>query len=145
MMVKSNQRIMAASRAAAAANLFTSEWGSQLVCRWVKDWVNQCELPVSCRGQHLKISSVLIDPTAQAAIRDYLCSKKWTVHNPARLQQLFKNELSPNDAAVYTHELVNHDIPLGLKHYIETTLLPSMHVKPLCLGLSLSSMCWLML
>ena len=145
MMVKSNQRIMAASRAAAAANLFASEWGSRLIRRWVKDWVNQRELPVSRRGQHSKISSILTDPTARAAIRDYLRSKKWTVRNPAKLQQLFKNELSPNDAAMYTHELVNHNIPLGLKHYIETTLLPSMHVKPSHLGLSLSSMHRLML
>ncbi|KAH9911953.1 uncharacterized protein BXZ73DRAFT_93304 [Epithele typhae] len=129
LMVKGGQGMMEVSRKAAEANQFARNWGSRLVRLWVHEWVATRTLPESHRGAHSKITSLLTDPAARDAIRTYLRSNKWTVRNPRKLQSLLKNEMESGDVMNYVSSILSEDIPLGLKHFIDTVLLPRMQVK----------------
>ncbi|KAJ3984700.1 hypothetical protein F5890DRAFT_1411020 [Lentinula detonsa] len=139
-MVNNRSSFVYASCIAAEAAMFAKDWGSRLVRRWVRDWINVRSLPQSNRGRHSKINSVLSDSTAREAIRTYLRSNKWAL-NPQKLEQLMKGELVSEEASEYRREIEHNEMPRGLKVFIEEKVLPRLHVKPASsLGLSLSSM-----
>jgi hypothetical protein len=74
----------------------------------------------------------------------YLRSHKWS-SNPIQLQKLIRNELQRSEAQEYAREIVSEQMPLGLKHHIESVILPCFQLKPCVSGLLLSSMSCLML
>ncbi|KAI0030465.1 hypothetical protein K488DRAFT_79611 [Vararia minispora EC-137] len=138
-LVVNKKGMMKASAIVAEAHQFSPSWGARLVRRWTQQWIQTRALPESNRGWHEKISSILSDPAVRAAISTYLRSHKWC-SDPTRLQKLLKNELTPDEAGAYAQKLVSDEMPRGLKQYLESTVLPSLHLKPTQLGLSFSSM-----
>ncbi len=144
LMVKHSQKIMEASRAAAAGNGFAPKWGSRLARCWTRDWIATRTLPTSNRGQHVKVVSIFSDPSVRAAMSAYMRSNKWSL-NPEKLQKLLNKELTADEAREYANEVVSQEIPRGLKRFLETSLLPRLHLKPGRLGLSLSTMRRIML
>ena len=85
------------------------------------------ELSKSMKGQHAKMYS-LSDPAIAAKLRAYVCSNKW-VMNPAKLAQFTTNKLVPTATAKYMGELNDHEMPTGLKKYIEIKLFPWIYLK----------------
>jgi len=136
--------LMEASRISALGNEFSEHWGSRLVRRWTRDWIEARILPESHRGHHRKIISLLSDPTFCEAVRAYLRSNKWS-QSPRKLQKLLNRELSADEAQGYIKQLTLDEMPRGLKQYVEDVLLPRYHLKPGHKGLSLSTMWNLML
>ncbi|KAJ3791586.1 hypothetical protein GGU11DRAFT_751474 [Lentinula aff. detonsa] len=67
-MVNNRSSFVYASCIAAEAAMFAKDWGSRLVRRWVRDWINVRSLPQSNRGRHSKINSVLSDSTVRAVL-----------------------------------------------------------------------------
>ena len=57
-----------ASEAAAEAFGFARKWGGQQVRRWVQTWLNNCDLPESNCGCHIKVRSLLKDPAIRAEL-----------------------------------------------------------------------------
>ncbi|RPD61169.1 hypothetical protein L226DRAFT_451296 [Lentinus tigrinus ALCF2SS1-7] len=143
-MVQNKVGMMEASKYAARGNMFSDRWGARLVRRWTREWVKSRTLPQSERGRHAKIASLLSDPTVRAAVRAYLRSEKWS-QDPHKLKCLLHNELAPSEASNYTQVIISDEMPKGLKHYMENSVLPRLQLKPGRHGLSLSTMRRLML
>jgi hypothetical protein len=123
LVVKEKMSYAEASRISAQAHNFAANWGARLVRKWVRIWIADRELPSSSRGFHAKVWSFLQDPTIREHIRAYLRSNKWSM-NPGKLQAYLKNEMLPEQAKQYTKRAVDHEMPMGLKKYIELELLP---------------------
>ncbi|KAL1711796.1 hypothetical protein EV715DRAFT_214853 [Schizophyllum commune] len=144
MVVEDKMGLMAASRVAAKANLFSEKWGARQVRHWTQQYVKTRALPRSRRGLHAKAFSIFNDPAVRAAICGYMRSNKWSL-NPVKLRQLMKNELERDEATAYAQEIVSQEMPRGLKKYVEEVVLPRMHLKARGKGYSLAAMRRLML
>ena len=118
MVVEDKMGLMAASRVAAKANLFSEKWGARQVRHWTQQYVKTRALPRSRRGLHAKAFSIFNDPAVRAAICGYMRSNKWSL-NPVKLRQLMKNELERDEATAYAQEIVSQEMPRGLKKYVE--------------------------
>ena len=139
MMTREGKGMMVASEVAAQANLFSGKWGARLVREWTQAWVKSRLLPVSQRGRHPKVMSILSHPTVRAAVRAYLRSEKWS-QNPVKLRKLFNNELDMEEAREYRRVLESEEMPNGLKDFVTIEILPKYHIKVGRLGLSRSTM-----
>ncbi|KAI0717862.1 hypothetical protein C8T65DRAFT_694053 [Cerioporus squamosus] len=131
--------MMEALVVAARANMFTAKWGAWLVRSWVREWIRSRTLPESHRGRHSKIVSLLSNPTVRAGINAYLRSQKWS-QDPVRLKKFLHNELGLSDAQEYSKIIISEEMPQGLKHYVENSVLPRLNLKPGRHGLSLLTM-----
>jgi hypothetical protein len=100
-------------------------------------WLNERDLPKSKRGCHVKVKSLFKDPEIQAELRTYVRSNKWAM-NPQKLQDFTNNKLLPEEAEKYCKQLVNKEMPKGLKRYMELELFPRVHMK-VGKGISLST------
>jgi hypothetical protein len=49
--------------------------------------------------------------------------------NPARLAVFTRDELIPAEAEKYAHQIVDKEMPAGLKKYLEVELFPRIHLK----------------
>ncbi|KAJ7600309.1 hypothetical protein C8J56DRAFT_880029 [Mycena floridula] len=103
---------------AAESQGFRPVWGGRMLRTWTCVWVEKRELPQSQRGSHGKVFSLLDDPQIKAELRAYVHSHKWAM-NPAKVKDLAAGKLIPAAAAQYTKELVNKEMPAGLKKYME--------------------------
>lgn len=139
LMVRHGQGMIQASRTVAEGNGFAQNWGSRLTRQWTRDWIHTRTLPTSRRGQHPKVASIFSDSSVRAAISTYMRSNKWSM-NPEKLKKLMNNELAADEAREYAKVFVSQEMPRGLKEFLETSLLPRLHLKPSRLGLSLSTM-----
>ena len=74
MIVKNGRKGMDASWRAAESQGFSANWGSWLVRKWARAWVDSRILPKSDRGHHIKSYTILSDPVIQAELRSYICS-----------------------------------------------------------------------
>ena len=90
---------------------------------WVKDWIKNHDLPESDRGHNVKLFTLLSDPDICAELRTYVCLNKWSM-DPHKLAMWTKNELIPAKAEKYAHQVINKEMPEGLKKYLEYELLP---------------------
>ena len=127
---------------AAEAQGFASRWGGQQVCAWAESWVNRRELPVSQRGKHVKIFTLLEDPEIWAELQSYVHSNKWAI-DPAKLTDFMAQKMVPAVAKAYGTNLMEKEIPTGLKRYLELEIFPHMHMKA-TQGVSLcTAWCWL--
>lgn len=94
-------------------------------------------LPTSKKGRHAKVFSLLSDPAIAAELRAYLRSNKWAM-NPERLCQFTEDKLVPTAANAYLQQIINVEMPKGLKQYMEDVLFPCVQLK-VGRGISLST------
>jgi transposase len=128
MVVKNGRKGMDASKIAAEAQGFSPKWGAKLVRKWVREWIRTRTLPASSRGHHVKTFSLLEDPAIRAELRSYLRSNKWAI-NPARVVEFSSQTMIPEAAKKYLREVTEHEMPAGLKKYIELELFPRIQHK----------------
>ena len=128
LMVRNARRAVNASEMAAESHGFARVWGGRQVRSWTRRWVTNRTLPVSLMGCHAKVYSLLDDPDIAAELRAYIRSNKWAM-NPQKLADFSKNRLIPDEAAKYVHDLIDHEMPHGLKQYMELELFPHIHLK----------------
>ena len=95
------------------------------------------ELPKSLKGQHVKVYSLLSDPTIAVELKAYMCSNKWAM-DPAKLAQFARNQLIDTAADKYLRHIVREEMPRGLKQYMEVELFPRIQLK-VGQGISLST------
>lgn len=119
---------MEASERVAESQGFAARWGGRMVRSWVREWTAKRELPVSWRGKHAKVYSLLDDPTVRAELRSYLRSNKWAI-NPAKLAEYSKGTMVPNAALQYIQHIIKEEMPRGLMRYMEAELFPHIHLK----------------
>jgi len=116
------------SERAAEAQGFAAKWGGRQVRRWGDDWLNRRELPVSRRGKHIKIFTLLEDPEIHAELQSYVHSNKWVV-DPAKLVDFSIQKMLPMAAKAYGTNLTSKELPNGLKNYLEVELFPRIHMR----------------
>jgi hypothetical protein len=112
-----------ASQRAAESQGFAANWGGRLVRRWVRAWVVNRDLPTSKRGQHVKAFSLLSDPAIAAELQSYVRSNKWSM-NPEKLAEFSRNNMVNAASEKYLCNVVNNEMPQGLKKYLEVELFP---------------------
>jgi len=137
LVVREKMKGILASEVAAEALGFVKGWGSRQVRRWACVWLNERDLPKSERGCHVKVKSLFEDPEIRAELRTYVRSNPWAM-NPRKLQDFTNNKLLPKEAKKYCKQLVNMEMPKGLKKYMELELFPLVHMKA-GKGISLST------
>jgi len=140
MVLKNGRKHIEASERAAESQGFAAKWGGRLVRQWVRKWVTLRELPVSSRGSHGKVYSLLDDPAIRAELRSYLRSNKWSM-DPTKLAEFVKAESIPTAAEKYIHHLVDEEMPQGLKKYMELELFPCIQYRKVGKGVSLETAC----
>ncbi|KIK01756.1 hypothetical protein K443DRAFT_122247 [Laccaria amethystina LaAM-08-1] len=123
-MVVDNGRLsVEASERAAESQGFAARWGGRRVRKWSRDWVAFRALPVSKRGHHSKVYSLLDDPKIKAELRAYVRSNKWAM-NPGKLAEFAKGNMLPAAADKYLRDVVQSEMPKGLKKYMDLELFP---------------------
>ena len=128
MLVRNDRKRIDASEHTAEAQGFAARWGGRQVCAWADTWINQGKLPVSRRGRHIGIFTLLEDPKIRAELRSYVRSNKWAI-DPAKLVEFTSQKMIPRAARMYGTNLMKNDIPKGLKQYLKLELFPRIHVK----------------
>ena len=105
-------------------------------------WIKLCELPELNHGQNVKVFTLLSDPTVWEELQNYVWSNKWSI-NPSKLAAFTWNELIPDKAKKYAHQIIDEEMSQGLKKYLEVELFPQIHMK-VGKGISLTTTChWL--
>jgi hypothetical protein len=125
---KAKRNSIDASERAAEAHKFASKWGGCQLCSWTRKYVSTWDLPQSRIGQHAKTYSLLSDPAIKDELRAFVRSKKWSL-NPENLAEFMKGTLIPAAASKYLQEIVNEEMPCGLKRYMKHELFPRIHLK----------------
>ncbi|KIL55377.1 hypothetical protein M378DRAFT_90974 [Amanita muscaria Koide BX008] len=128
MVVHNKRDGMTASQIAAESQGFAVNWGSRMVRKWVRHWVEKRVLPISKRGSHTKSFSLISDPTIRAELRSFVRSNKWAM-DPAKLAEFSKQKMVPEAAKKYLEKIINEEMPRGLKQYMEVELFPRVHLK----------------
>lgn len=131
---------MHASQPAAEALGFLKVWGGQQVWCWVHNWINKCDLPQPEHGCHIKVRTLLEDPSIRAELWTYVCSNKWAV-NPTKLQEFTNQTMLPDEAAKYCQQICDKEMPSGLKKYMEVELFPHICMK-VGKGIAISTAHW---
>ena len=128
MLVRNDRQRIDASERAAEAQGFAAKWGGRQVRAWAETWTNRGELPVSQKGRHVKIFTLLSDPEIRAELRSYVRSNKWAI-DPAKLADFTAQKMVPTVAKTYGTDLMKNEVPKGLKRYLELELFPRIHMK----------------
>lgn len=128
MMIWNHRKFIDASERAAESQGFAVKWGGRLVRRWVRGWWQARQLPVSKKGRHVKVYTLLSDPSICAELRSYVRSNKWSM-DPAKLAEFSQNTMVPAAAEEYVKQIVREEIPKGLQCYLELELFPRIHFK----------------
>jgi len=127
MLARNDCQQIDASECTAKAQGFAARWGGRQVRVWAESWINRGKLPVSRKGKHIKIFTLLGDPKIHTELRSYVCSNKWAI-DPAKLTDFTVQKMVPAVAKTYGTNLMTNTIPNGLKQYLELKLLPQMHM-----------------
>ena len=117
-------------------------WGSRLAQKWARQWIEDCTLPESSRGNHAKTWSILSDPAIREELQNFLCSNKWSM-NPAKLAAFTEKTLLPAEAEKYVQDLVENEMPEGLRQYMEVVIFPCIQLKT-TKGISIKTACHVM-
>lgn len=99
-----------------------------MVRKWVRKWVSSRELPESITGNNVKSYTLLDDPEICAELRTYVRSNKWSM-DPVKLAQYSKETVVTAEAAKYIQHAVHHEMPRGLRKYLEVDLFPRIQLK----------------
>ncbi|KIJ38321.1 hypothetical protein M422DRAFT_176689, partial [Sphaerobolus stellatus SS14] len=113
---------------AAESQGFSADWGGGMVRSWVRQWIDTQELPCSNHGCHAKVYSPLDDPEVCTELHSYLCSNKWSM-DPQKLSQFTKQKMISEEANKYLQNVVDEEMPQGLKQYMELELFPRIQLK----------------
>ncbi|EDR05911.1 uncharacterized protein LACBIDRAFT_329414 [Laccaria bicolor S238N-H82] len=138
MVLHNGRKHIEVSERAAESQGFAANWGGRLVRRWVRKWVAKRELPESSCGAHGKVYSLLDDLAVRAKLRSYLRSNKWSV-DPAKLTEFVKAKLIPTAAEKYICQVVDEEMPRGLKKYMEMELFPHVQYRKVGKGITLET------
>ena len=142
MVINKLHGLIDASQRAAESQGFAEKWGGRLVHQWVRRWIKERILPKSLRGHHVKVFLLLCDPAICTELCLYVRSNKWSM-DPEKLAQFSQNKMVPDAAEKYARNVVDIEMPQGLKKYLEVELFPRIHLKP-GRGISLRTACrWL--
>jgi hypothetical protein len=136
MVVKQGCLEVEASEQAAESHSFAPKWGGQCLHEWTKVWICEREMLMSQRGQHGKVFMLLDNLAIWTELQAYVQSNKWAM-NPAKLEQFTKGELILSVTDPYLRKIVNKEMPMGLKKYIEVELFPQIQLK-VAKGISLA-------
>jgi hypothetical protein len=68
------------------------------------------------------------DPAIADELQTYVQSNKWAI-NPEKLALFSKGKLVPDAADKYLQQIVNEEMPRGLKKYMEYELFPRIHLR----------------
>jgi len=117
-----------ASEMAAMTHGFGKTNGGRLIRQWGNNWMKNQELPLSERGCHVKVTSLLDDPNISNEILSYLRSNKWATH-PKKLAAFHNNELLPAEAEKYVKNIVDKEMPRAMKRHLELELFPRICMK----------------
>lgn len=128
MVVNNNRTHTQASEIAAEGQGFARTWGGRMVRSWVRRWVKDRELPQSMKGRNVKTFTLLDDPTTCAELRAFVRSNKWSM-NPEKLAEFSKNNLITREAEKYVRQVIESEMPRGLKQYMDLELFPRIHLK----------------
>ena len=128
MVINNKQHLIDASEHAAESQGFAAKWGGWMVRQWVHIWIKSRELPISEQGCHKKVFTLLDNLAVQTELRSYIQTNKWST-NPQKLPDFTKNKLLPDEAKKYLHNIVETEMPAGLKRYLELELFPCIHMK----------------
>ncbi|KAF9455892.1 hypothetical protein BDZ94DRAFT_1293065 [Collybia nuda] len=115
MVVNNGCHAIEASEMAAESQGFARKWGGRLVRIWVRRWILWRELPVSLKGKHVKVFSLLDDPS-------------WSM-DPKKLMEFSKDIMVTKEAEKYLCHVVESEMPRGLKKYLEVELFPRIQLK----------------
>lgn len=126
-----------ASKIAAQSSNLVKFQGSRAIRQWANHWIRTEDLPTSQRGCHIKVSSLLDDPEITAECRSYLRSNKWAT-NPRKFSEFVNQTMLPAEAEKYAKDIVDKEMPHGMKHYLELVLFPCIQLK-VGKGISLST------
>ena len=140
MVIENGRGKTEASEWAAEANGFAAKWGGRLVHQWARKWVLKRELPSSSHRSHVKVFSLLEDPAIQAELRSFLRSNKWSM-DPTKLAEFMRTNSIPAAAEKYQRELIEEEMPRGLKKYMELELFPCIGLKAGKKGVNLQTAC----
>ena len=61
-------------------------------------------------------------------LQNCVWSIKWSM-NPSKLAAFTWNELIPDEAKKYAYQIIDEEMPQGLKKYLEVELFPQIHMK----------------
>ena len=136
--VRNGHKHVEASQIAAESQQFAKIWGGKLVRRWVKVWVDKRELPTPSQGTHVKVFTLLDDPTIAAELVSYLRSNTWSV-DPAKIAKFTETNSIPLAAEKYIHHLVDEEMPRGLKQYMDLELFPHIQYRNIKKRISLET------
>ena len=90
----------------------------------------------------MKVASLLEDPDICAEFRSCLRTNKWAM-NPQKLAEFMNAKLLPAETKKYLHQMVDKEMPEGLKKYIEVELFPRIQLL-VSKGILISmAHCWL--
>lgn len=128
MVINTGRGKMEAGARAAESHGFAAKYGGRMVRTWAKRWVEKREVPTSDRGCHKKSFSLLSDPAICAELRSYVRSEKWAM-NPSKLAEFSQNKMVPAMADKYLRQVVDEEMPRGLKKYLELELFPRINMR----------------
>ncbi|KIL57051.1 hypothetical protein M378DRAFT_33779, partial [Amanita muscaria Koide BX008] len=128
MVVHNGRKAFDASECAAESQGFAAKWGGRMVRSWVQRWLKDRELPMSLKGNHAKTFSLLDDPAIRAELRSYVRSNKWCM-DPKRLAEFSKDNMVTPTAEKYLRNIIQSEMPRGLKIYMDVELFPRVHLK----------------
>lgn len=120
-----------AARMAAETSGFAKDYGGRQICSWNRNWISHQLLPTSKIGKHIKTYSLLPEPGVAAEMRIFLRTNKWSM-SPAKLREFSKQSLvetAMQSYAVQAQNVIRHEMPMGLKRFLEGDLLPRIHAK----------------
>ncbi|KAJ7127915.1 hypothetical protein C8R44DRAFT_911203 [Mycena epipterygia] len=137
MVVKNGRLEVEASEKAAESQGFAARWGGRNVRSWTRRWIRDRELPVSRKGSHGKVYSLLDNPSIKAELHTYVRSNKWAM-DPKKLAEFSSGKLIPEAAKKYAQDVIRDEMPRGLKKYMEAELLPRLQLQ-VRKGISLST------
>ena len=95
-----------------------SEYGFESGCVRVN-------LPKSRRGRHWKTFTPLDDPAICMELRSFVRSNKWS----EKLKNFTRDNTLSASEQKYLHNVVDNEIPQGLKRYMELELFPRIQLK----------------
>jgi hypothetical protein len=113
MVVNNKWGLIDTSQCTAESQGFAEKWEGRLVHRWVHGWVKERKLPASLQGQHVKVFTLLSDPTICTKLQSYIQLNKWSM-NPEKLTKFSQNKLVPEVTAQYTCCVADVEMPRGL-------------------------------
>ena len=102
--------------------------------------MDKWELPASSRGTHVKVFTLLDDPTVATELVSYLRSNKWSV-DPAKVAKFTKTNSIPLAAEKYIQYLIDEERPRGVKQYMDLELFPRIQYRGVRKGISLETAC----